>query len=129
MNFSRLISIAKAIVPTYDNRYKHVAFIIKSGKIRSVGWNKHKSHPKCNTKYYEGTGWNDIHAELDACIKYGKDSCRDHILVVLRIRNSGQLGLSKPCAGCTSVITQLGFKKVYYSTEEQTFTSYSLRKE
>ena len=80
--------------------------------------NRKRSHPKCNQTPYNTTGWNDLHAEMDAAIRLGRTNCKSLTIVVMRIRSNGKLGLSKPCPGCMHLIEQLGFKKVYYSAEQ-----------
>lgn len=102
----------------YCTRKNHVAFIVKRNAIYAIGWNKIKTHPRMRLS----SGYNflstQLHAELDAIIKFGKDDCRKYELVVVRINNRGQLKYSRPCAGCTEMIKQVGFRAVWYSTSE-----------
>jgi deoxycytidylate deaminase len=119
--FDRLVEISKALDKPVPTRQNHIAFIIKNGKIVSIGTNKAKTHPKSNCSPYESEGWNQLHAEVDAIIKYGRIDCTGHTIVVIRVRPSGKLGMSKPCVGCMHLLKQLNFKKIFYSTNDQEF--------
>jgi hypothetical protein len=126
MNLDRLVIIARSIDVGHSSNFRHIAFILKGSRVRSIGWNKKKTHTRSNRYPYVGNGWNDIYAELDASIRYGKTDCTGHIMVVIRIRSNGKLGLSKPCPGCEFLVKQLNFRKVYYSTENQDFEELTL---
>ena len=112
--FKNLVKKAVSVALESDLRYKHVAFIMKNKNVLCVGWNKGKSHPAIYNHPYRSM-CNNIHAELDAVIKYGRTDCSDYTLVVMRVRKDGTLGNSKPCLGCQHVMQQVGFKSVYYS--------------
>lgn len=97
-----------------DNlRHNHVAIILFQNAPVVVGVNKDRTHPALKIHPYGKH--NSLHAELDACIKLGKDDCSDYTMVVVKMRRDGTIGSSKPCEGCQSVLNQLNFKKVIYS--------------
>lgn len=100
-----------------QNKYRcnHIAFIFKGKKILAIGRNSNKTHPKIN--FHEYHEFSRLHAELSACIRFGKEDCRKYSLAVLRIDRNGEFNQSKPCPGCQSVIRQLNFKKVFYTNE------------
>lgn len=120
--FNNLVRKAISITRESKNetRYKHVAFILRNKKTMCVGVNKRKSHPAIHRHPYKHHCAN-IHAELDAVIRHGKTDCSDNTLVVMRVKKDGSLGNSKPCIGCQHVLDQVGFKSVYYSTENGAF--------
>ena len=97
----------------------HVAFILKGNTPIVIGVNKPKTHPKLRSKGYRPMA-SHIHAELDAVIKLGKlldkpdFSC--YTMIVLRVGKRGEAMYSKPCPGCAHLLTNLGFKAIYYST-------------
>ena len=96
-------------------RTSHVSFLVKNGKIKHIGWNKHRTHPKSlNHPYHDGDVF--LHAELDVCIKSEREDLSDFEIVVIRIDRNGKMCNSKPCRGCQSVLKQFGIKYVYYST-------------
>ena len=101
----------------YCTKRNHVAFIMKRNAIYAIGWNKTKTHPRMRLSGYNFLS-TQLHAELDAIIKFGKDDCRKYDLVVVRINKEGQLKYSRPCAGCSEMIKQVGFRAVWYSTPE-----------
>jgi hypothetical protein len=59
MKFARLIQFARNLIvcDEIDLRCRHFAFILKKGKIVSIGKNSNKSHP-INQKYgyFKGSG-------------------------------------------------------------------------
>jgi len=123
VKFSRLISIASALTGRTEVRYHHVAFILRKGNILSIGNNISKTHPITMKHPYKAGEKANIHAELDSILKlrYNIQDFSGYTMVVMRLRSSGKLGLSKPCVGCQSVMNQLNFKDIYYSTNEQEF--------
>lgn len=116
--FDTLFEKARKIIAAQNKgmKYTHVAFVFEKGNLLATGWNKTKSHPFL-LKYPYSRRSGQLHAELDAIIKYGKDDCGKAVLVVVRLNRRWQPRLSKPCLGCQSMIKQLGFKGVWYSTE------------
>lgn len=100
--------------------YFHVSAIIYNKKqIISkaynipFGWKKHL-HPKF--KKYDTS----IHAETAAIINARCD-LKGASLFVLRINNSGNLRLAKPCEHCMQYITYVGIKKVIYTIDDNEF--------
>ena len=96
-------------------RCNHLAVIFKGNAIFSIGRNSQKTHPKVFD--YDYPDFCKVHAELSACIKFGQEDCRRYSLAVLRIDRNGKFNQSKPCAGCQSVIRQLGFKRVFFTND------------
>ena len=113
----RIVDIAYTIAPVNrEMRTSHVAFLIKSGKIQTIGWNKFKTNPK-NLKHPYHDGVIGTHAELDCIIKSGKEYLSGYTMVVIRINREGKLCNSKPCSGCQHVIRQFGIDDVYYTNQ------------
>ena len=96
-------------------RTAHVAFLIKNGKIKHIGVNKPKTHPRSREFPYPPYRLFGLHAELDVCLKSGREDLSDYEMIVLRFDRENKMGNSKPCVGCQGVIKQFGIKNVYYS--------------
>lgn len=112
----RTIDIAMALCPlNLEHRCSHIAFLIKSGKIVHIGTNSCKSHPKTLKYAYKDHQLVGLHAELNVCMKSGKENLKDYKMVVLRVDRTGKLANSKPCCGCQSVIKQFNVGEVWYS--------------
>ena len=112
----RTIDIAKAMCPlNLEHRCSHMAFLIKCGKIVHIGTNSCKSHPKTLEYDYKNHQLVGLHAELNVCMKSGKENLKDYSMVVLRVDRRGNLANSKPCCGCQSVIKQFNIGDVWYS--------------
>ena len=114
----RAVELAHVICPTNrEKRTSHVAFLTKSGKITTIGWNKDRSHP-VNLKHPYHEGIVGIHAELDVCLKSGKEDLSKYEIIVIRIDRLGRACNSRPCNGCMSVINQFGIKEIWYSNSD-----------
>jgi deoxycytidylate deaminase len=114
---SRTAKLAGLLCPVNrEVRTSHIAFLTKGGKIVHVGWNKNRTHPE-NLKHPYHNGLVGLHAELDVCLKSGKDELNGYEMVVIRIDRKGKMCNSKPCRGCQSVIRQFGVGKVWHSDE------------
>lgn len=100
---------------TSEFRCNHFAVIFKGNSILAVGKNTSKTHPKVQDYGYPD--FCKVHAELSACIKFGKEDCRRYSIAVLRIDRNGKFNQSKPCAGCQSVIRQLGFRRTFFTND------------
>lgn len=89
---------------------KHGAIVFRKGRIISSGFNKLKTHPKCQQQYKY------LHAEEDALIKAGILAKGADIYVIRLIRDG--LGLSRPCETCLQVLREAEVRNIYYSTNE-----------
>jgi deoxycytidylate deaminase len=113
---SRTVDIAMALCPlNLEHRCSHIAFLIRCGKIVHIGTNSCKSHPETLKYAYKDHQKVGIHAELNVCMKSGKENLKDYSMVVLRVDRKGNLANSKPCCGCQSVIKQFNIGEVWYS--------------
>jgi len=113
---SRTVDIAMALCPlNLEHRCSHIAFLIRCGKIVHIGTNSCKSHPETLKYDYKDHQKVGIHAELNVCMKSGKENLKDYSMVVLRVDRKGNLANSKPCCGCQSVIKQFNIGEVWYS--------------
>ena len=114
----RTIDIAKAMCPlNIEHRCSHIAFLIRCGKIVHICTNSCKSHPKTLEYDYKNHQLVGLHAELNACMKSGREDLRDFKMVVIRFNRNNKMANSKPCCGCQSVIKQFNVGEVWYSTD------------
>lgn len=126
--FAKYIEITKALMSDgFDTKTFHTTFIIRKSRIQKIGTNAKKTHPiNLQYKYYGNDGTDiratvGVHSELSAVLKYGKEDCSDCTFINVRIDKNGKTAISKPCLGCQSLLRQVGFKKVYYSTNLNSF--------
>lgn len=121
--FEKYIEISKGLMPNnFQNKTFHTTFIVKKNKIIKIGINSYKTHPR-NLRYNHRGKDNGadirmyvaIHSELSAILKYGKDDCSDCIFVNVRIDKNGQPNIAKPCCGCSDLLNQVGYKRIYYT--------------
>lgn len=133
--FKRLIEVARALSDGNRNdlRNHHVTFMLKKSRIVSIGIN----HPKTNTKNLKYAYFNrqnkhigtecGTHSELAAIINYGKKDCTDITFVNIRIDRNGKVNNSLPCSGCSSLLKQVGFKKVYHTNSQGNFLEWTVK--
>lgn len=122
--FRKSTEISYALLKKHGNyRCKHFSFIFNKNRLISIGINNpNKTHPKnlkigfFNRKGEDISHTVGVHSELSAILKLGEEECSKYTLINTRINRNLELDFSKPCKGCTSLIEQLNFKKVYYST-------------
>ncbi len=108
-----LINIAIEEALLSDHKQKVGAVIFNKKIIVSKGHNtKQKSikkfHPRFQRFPYS------VHAEVDAIINAKRD-LKGLSMLVIRINNSNQFRLSKPCNDCMKYLNYVGIKKIYYS--------------
>ena len=122
--FKKSTEISYALLKKHGNyRCKHFSFIFNKNRLISIGINNpNKTHPKnleigfFNRKGEDISHTIGVHSELSAILKLGEEDCSDYTLINTRINRNNKLDLSKPCMGCSSLLDQLKFKKIYYST-------------
>lgn len=117
---NRTIDLAKALCPlNFERRTSHIAFLIKKSKIVHIGINRAKSHPITKNHPYHEYQQTGVHAELNVCIKSGKDDLFKYKLIVIRINRHNQTTNSKPCIGCQGILKQFNVGEVWYSTNNE----------
>lgn len=129
INFKKLEEITRALEPIHRGKQRcfHSTFLIRKGKIVSIGWNSEKTHP-INLKYnYLNRQGNSIgnqvgtHSEASALLRYGQEDCSDCVVVNLRIDMNSKLNSAKPCSGCAHFLNQVGFKQLWASDSHGEF--------
>jgi len=102
----RFLDMALGVALTSKCRFKHGAVVVKHGRVLSASPNVMKNNPKyVNPKYCS------IHAEVRA-LRIARFPKRATVFVA-RVNNLGEARLSKPCAGCQSLIDELNCKVVF----------------
>ena len=93
--------------------YKHGAILIIKN-TPYYAYNRFRTHPKSPKPY------KTMCAEFGAVIASRADlkAFRKAKLYVARLKKNGTLGMSKPCIWCQEMITKLGIKRVFYSTDK-----------
>lgn len=127
INVGILDTLAK-IAEANDNQGERLAAaVVRNNKIISVGYNHRKSHP-FQAKYAKNSHSIFLHAEVHAIKNALRNMEVDDLskceLYVARVKKTGPRskvwvwGLAKPCSGCQRAITEFGFKRVVYTTNE-----------
>lgn len=120
----KVLEITKRLRDVPDSRCRHFTFIIHKNRILSLGWNNSwKTHSWSKEM---GHRFSCIHSEVSAILRYrgSKRKLRKCVLVNTRINRFGEFGMSKPCDICDHMISQIGFKEVYYTNQNGEWLNY-----
>lgn len=115
----KFFNLAIDLASTSKHRYYMLgAVICRRHDILAVGVNQDCQHPVLESLGYKP--WHNIHAEADAVIRAMKKriDIRGATIYVARVRRKGDLGTSKPCRSCTSLLVEVGIKQIVYYDEE-----------
>jgi hypothetical protein len=130
VKFEKFVEISKALQPIHHNynlnRTFHVTFALERKRTIAIGINSIKTHPSIKKLDYRSEEGEDLrniarmHSELNCILKlqnkYGMDDFDNITFVNIRLDKMGNVCYSKPCNGCSHLLSQVGFKKLYYST-------------
>ena len=99
--------------------YPHYSFIIQNNKLIGHGVNRAVEPPR-HWGYHTHKDVNylpKLHSELDAWQRVkGILDDRDFEIVNIRLNRRSELMLSAPCKNCYSLLTELGCRTFWYST-------------
>ncbi len=93
----------------------HMVCVGVSGKEVLVGYNKYRTG---NHLVYGYPGYSSVHAEFDFYRKALKKGFTPDYIIVVGERTS-LLRSTKPCKVCSSLLLDLGFKKIAFLSEGQ----------
>jgi deoxycytidylate deaminase len=100
------------------SQHKLGAVIVKGHRILATGFNSMRSSAVTKTP--------TLHAEAAAILHLLKERRLEDLagaeMYVTRFTRGGNVGCSKPCANCMSLIRSVGIKLVHYNTETSTST-------
>lgn len=110
------LNVARYFADMSEERMKHGAVLVKSGRVVGTGFNKFKNHP-----HVIPTDLIKVHCSRHAeevAIREAGDNAKGAILYVARVNKHGADRNSKPCHVCSKLIRRSGIKKVIYTVEE-----------
>jgi tRNA(Arg) A34 adenosine deaminase TadA len=93
----------------------HMVCVGISGKEVLVGYNKYRTGKHL---VYGYPGYSSVHAEFDFYRKALKRGFKPEYIIVLGERTN-LLKSTKPCKVCSSFLLDLGFKKIFFLSENQ----------
>lgn len=109
------LSVASYLASQSKCRMKHGAVVVRGGRVLGVGVNKERNHPMIvSTNHIKDHC--SVHAEIDA-IRKARDVSGATVYVA-RVNKRGQSRDSKPCSNCYDTMTNLGIRKIIYTTSE-----------
>ena len=120
INFKRLENLAKALKPLNQSGQSfHATFVYHGNKLICIANNDYsRLHPYHKFGQYIATKNGNyiagLHGETAALIKMGLEDCSHLTFVNVRIDNKGNAAISKPCLNCQRLLTQTGYKSIWY---------------
>jgi deoxycytidylate deaminase len=109
------LNIARYLADKSEEKKKHGAVVVKSGRVVGSGYNKFKNHPDVIPETLIKVHCSR-HAE-EVAIREAGINAKGAILYVARVNNQGVDRNSKPCHVCSKLIKKSGIKKVIYTME------------
>lgn len=110
------LSVASYMATQSKCRMKHGAVVVRGGRVLGTGTNKERNHPMIvSTDHIKQHC--SVHAEIDA-IRKARDVSGATVYVA-RVNKRGQNRDSKPCSNCYKTMTELGIRKIVYTTSEE----------
>lgn len=110
------LSVARYLAKRSSARNTHGAVVVKGGRVLGTGWNKNRNHPAIVSPEHIKTECS-YHAEEVAIREAGESNVRGAVIYVARVNKNGHDRDSKPCPKCTSLIEQVGIKRVVFTME------------
>ena len=124
---NRLFELAKNVA--YNSPYgkiRHGALLVKGGSVRNVAFNK-ENYSSFGTRFRKPhKGHATVHAELGCILGMPRNVTSGADVYVCRINREGEFRISKPCSMCHAALKHVGVKRVYYTTNNNTFEMYKL---
>lgn len=109
------MNMARYFADKSEEKKRHGAVVVKSGRVVGVGYNKFKNHPDVVPESLIKVHCSR-HAE-EVAIREAGSNAKGAILYVARVNNQGLDRNSKPCVVCSKLIKKSGIKKVIYTME------------
>lgn len=99
--------------------YNIYSFLVQKNKILSCGFNRMAENPL----NYGYESYSNLHAEVDAWKKAKgiMDRSLPFELINIRWSKGMRIRISKPCVNCYELLSSLGCRRFYFTTNEQQF--------
>lgn len=114
-HLSAAVAVAMSSPGTGKRDNYRVGAVLFNGKtVYAAKHNQLKTH----TKLARYSSFPFLHAESSCILSHGISNCHGLDLLCVRITAKGKLTMSKPCEACTTLISESGIRRVYYSNWE-----------
>lgn len=111
----KLLNKARALIEMPVGRAKHFSFLLRKGRVVSVGWNQaDKTHPIA--KRY-GSHYASIHSELHCLLNY-HGPLEHCVMINVRLSKIGLPRMSKPCKTCQLMLRAYRLSKVLFTNTQ-----------
>lgn len=117
----KIVKLSYELIHIPNSNFKHFTYIVDGNKILSIGYNNAwKTHTIAHKYKYL---FNCIHSEVSAIIRfqYHEEYLPRCKVVNVRINKAGNICMAKPCNRCLSILTDVGFKEIWFTNNSQSF--------
>lgn len=116
MKYPKWLRTAKIEAEKSEYRHKIGCVAVKSGRVISKGFNQIRYRSTGTFKYAK---WKEsLHAERDCLSKISKEDSVGCTVFIYREHKNGKPALAKPCPQCAFMLSDLGVKRVVYTTNK-----------
>lgn len=126
----RIISVGVSAIKESrtTNKFNHATLIVHQGRILTIGVNnQYKTHTKASRTR---PLWAFQHSELSTIIRF-KNKCGIDLSRTtgynIRLGDSGNILMSRPCVYCQQLIISANFKNFYYTNNLGLFEKFIFR--
>jgi deoxycytidylate deaminase len=105
---------ARTVALMSEYKFRHGALLVKSNKIIKASYNKSRAVRFAHKYHLHGTG--SLHAEIGCILNLSKERTDGCEIYVVRIAGNGQYAQSCPCSMCQTICSEMGVKRIHYST-------------
>ena len=107
--------LASKLASTSSFKYRLGAVIVKNGRVLSTGVNE----LRYTSAHIPKKHITSLHAEQAAIVRLLRhlDKLAGATLYVSRVDREGRSRMARPCKMCQDLITAVGIKKVFFTTE------------
>lgn len=131
------LNLATKIASNNQNRWKHGAILVKSGRVISMAPNIYKNDPDLFKREAPEDHEHQRQRIIDYCSEHAEarvvrlagDNARGSVVYVARVNKDGNSRMSKPCDNCHRILTEAGVKTVVYTENDETFTAFHPKQE
>lgn len=134
---NRILCLAANVAGQSDHSTHHIgAVLTKGGSVintscNKIQWNAFAArfiHLKQKPHQSKSPEHASIHAEIGSVLGIPRSQTNGADIYVVRVRKNGQYAMAKPCGMCQGLLSSVGIKRVFYTTDNNEIEKMLLRK-
>ncbi len=118
---SKHINTAIKLAQKSSFRQRVSAVLFRGSKVLGTGYNRTgESQNRLRTSHWPDSRHAEVDAVVDALRRYPASELKGADILVVRLKKDGSYGLALPCEDCYQVLTNIGIRRIIFTTNEQT---------